>query len=755
MPQTALKKIDPVQNGEVRAKKPSLTLNLGTNGLKVTSEPPPMAGQAGRLQGQDRSAVTCPSSSHARRWYSFSTKEFVVLLVVLQLHHAHHVSLNKVRVSPRVTKQVASHTPYRLTRYESRHVSCNQGTSHTKCLLNKVRVTKYRVTRYESCHVSCNKGTSHAMCNKNVRVTPSITKQVASHTPYRVTRYESRHVSCNQGTSHTKCHLTKYESHHVSRNKLRVTPRIAYQGTSHVTFRVTKARVTLRKGSSLCMMLLLWTVISLATMMRWCAARAISEASAQYFKSVYDVSALDCDKLGNNDEVVPLLNISSLCMMLLLWTVISLATMMRWFAARAISEASAQYFKSVYDASALDCDKLGNNDEASAQYFKSVYDVSALDCDKLGNNDEVVPLLNISSLCMMLLLLTVISLATMMRWCAARAISEASAQYFKSVYDASALDCDKLGNNDEPLLNISSLCMMLLLLTVISGNNDEVMCSACDIRSLCSIFQVSTMMRWCAARAISEASAQYFKSVYDASALDCDKLGNNDESVYDASALDCDKLGNNDEVMCSACDIRSLCSIFQRVRYPKPLLNISSLRMMLLLLTVISLATMMRWCAARAISEASAQYFKSVYDASALDCDKLGNNDEPLLNISSLCMMLLLLTVISLATMMRWCAARAIFEGSAQYFKSVYDASACDWKLSNVISKIIENFPFYALQHNCLNQCSVLTVSLNFLASVWSLRSVYYLLYYCDDVYHGLLYDVNILSSSLTSHQIL
>ncbi|KAG8250829.1 hypothetical protein J6590_093877 [Homalodisca vitripennis] len=26
-----------------------------------------MAGQAGRLQGQDRSVVTCPSSSHARR----------------------------------------------------------------------------------------------------------------------------------------------------------------------------------------------------------------------------------------------------------------------------------------------------------------------------------------------------------------------------------------------------------------------------------------------------------------------------------------------------------------------------------------------------------------------------------------------------------------------------------------------------------------------------------------------------------------
>ncbi|KAG8260004.1 hypothetical protein J6590_106706, partial [Homalodisca vitripennis] len=28
-----------------RAKKPSLTLNLGTNGLKVTYEPPPIVGQ--------------------------------------------------------------------------------------------------------------------------------------------------------------------------------------------------------------------------------------------------------------------------------------------------------------------------------------------------------------------------------------------------------------------------------------------------------------------------------------------------------------------------------------------------------------------------------------------------------------------------------------------------------------------------------------------------------------------------------------
>ncbi|KAG8283946.1 hypothetical protein J6590_003638 [Homalodisca vitripennis] len=33
----------------------------------VTSEPPPMAGQAGCLQGQDHSAATHPSSSHARR----------------------------------------------------------------------------------------------------------------------------------------------------------------------------------------------------------------------------------------------------------------------------------------------------------------------------------------------------------------------------------------------------------------------------------------------------------------------------------------------------------------------------------------------------------------------------------------------------------------------------------------------------------------------------------------------------------------
>ncbi|KAG8274353.1 hypothetical protein J6590_004379 [Homalodisca vitripennis] len=48
---------------EVMAEKPSLTLSLGTNGLKVTSEPPPMAGQAGCLQGQDRSAVTIQAAA--------------------------------------------------------------------------------------------------------------------------------------------------------------------------------------------------------------------------------------------------------------------------------------------------------------------------------------------------------------------------------------------------------------------------------------------------------------------------------------------------------------------------------------------------------------------------------------------------------------------------------------------------------------------------------------------------------------------
>ncbi|KAG8255236.1 hypothetical protein J6590_097418 [Homalodisca vitripennis] len=54
-------------SNEVGANKSSLTLNLGTNGLKVTSEPPPTVEQADCFQGQDRSAVTRPSSSHSRR----------------------------------------------------------------------------------------------------------------------------------------------------------------------------------------------------------------------------------------------------------------------------------------------------------------------------------------------------------------------------------------------------------------------------------------------------------------------------------------------------------------------------------------------------------------------------------------------------------------------------------------------------------------------------------------------------------------
>ncbi|KAG8316479.1 hypothetical protein J6590_049603 [Homalodisca vitripennis] len=65
-----------------RAKKPSLTLNLGTNGLKVTSKPPPMAGQAGCLQGQDRSAVNHPSSSHARHnWQAASYQDWLFMCI--------------------------------------------------------------------------------------------------------------------------------------------------------------------------------------------------------------------------------------------------------------------------------------------------------------------------------------------------------------------------------------------------------------------------------------------------------------------------------------------------------------------------------------------------------------------------------------------------------------------------------------------------------------------------------------------------
>ncbi|KAG8321196.1 hypothetical protein J6590_051471 [Homalodisca vitripennis] len=38
--------------GEVRARKPSLTLNLGTNSLKVTSEPHQWPGRRGACKGR-------------------------------------------------------------------------------------------------------------------------------------------------------------------------------------------------------------------------------------------------------------------------------------------------------------------------------------------------------------------------------------------------------------------------------------------------------------------------------------------------------------------------------------------------------------------------------------------------------------------------------------------------------------------------------------------------------------------------------
>ncbi|KAG8314829.1 hypothetical protein J6590_083636 [Homalodisca vitripennis] len=50
-------------------RSPPKTLNSRTKGLKVTSVPPVMAGQTGCLQGQDRSAIIHPSSSHARRYW--------------------------------------------------------------------------------------------------------------------------------------------------------------------------------------------------------------------------------------------------------------------------------------------------------------------------------------------------------------------------------------------------------------------------------------------------------------------------------------------------------------------------------------------------------------------------------------------------------------------------------------------------------------------------------------------------------------
>ncbi|KAG8334020.1 hypothetical protein J6590_098739 [Homalodisca vitripennis] len=51
--------------GEIRTS--NLTFDPGTDGLKVISEQPPKAVQTGCSQGQDRSKVTHPSSSHARR----------------------------------------------------------------------------------------------------------------------------------------------------------------------------------------------------------------------------------------------------------------------------------------------------------------------------------------------------------------------------------------------------------------------------------------------------------------------------------------------------------------------------------------------------------------------------------------------------------------------------------------------------------------------------------------------------------------
>ncbi|KAG8299301.1 hypothetical protein J6590_104294 [Homalodisca vitripennis] len=52
--------------------KPSLTIKQGSNALKVFYEPPPMAGQTGYLQGQDRSAVTHPSRRHYRRCWCYN-----------------------------------------------------------------------------------------------------------------------------------------------------------------------------------------------------------------------------------------------------------------------------------------------------------------------------------------------------------------------------------------------------------------------------------------------------------------------------------------------------------------------------------------------------------------------------------------------------------------------------------------------------------------------------------------------------------
>ncbi|KAG8309123.1 hypothetical protein J6590_093470 [Homalodisca vitripennis] len=47
----------------VRAEKPSLTLNLGTNRLKLTSEPPPKAGKACKDRIAQRSPILAAASS--------------------------------------------------------------------------------------------------------------------------------------------------------------------------------------------------------------------------------------------------------------------------------------------------------------------------------------------------------------------------------------------------------------------------------------------------------------------------------------------------------------------------------------------------------------------------------------------------------------------------------------------------------------------------------------------------------------------
>ncbi|KAG8241312.1 hypothetical protein J6590_089002 [Homalodisca vitripennis] len=52
-------------NAKLGIKSPLYQLTCGPS--EVTSETPPTTGKAGCLQGQDRSAVTHPSSIHARR----------------------------------------------------------------------------------------------------------------------------------------------------------------------------------------------------------------------------------------------------------------------------------------------------------------------------------------------------------------------------------------------------------------------------------------------------------------------------------------------------------------------------------------------------------------------------------------------------------------------------------------------------------------------------------------------------------------